>query len=237
MDMNDKIIEKIRNLLELAEDGGNDEESQTALLMAQKLMLKHKISQNDVSQSGKNEIVLRSLSIYKRLFWWEKRLAKVIAENFRVMLYIQSNQLPHISSIVRKIVYMGFQEDVDLAYELFHLAAENMKYHAKQHLQVLKEEKEIITNDIRKAYYTGFIDGLSKKFEEQRHKMQTENAAYALMIQVPNEIKEAFDEAIGGKKMMFKTPTYTQENVSYLKGYEKGNRVSLTRHYLDHDEK
>ena len=27
---NDKILEKIRTLLELAEDGGNDEESQTA---------------------------------------------------------------------------------------------------------------------------------------------------------------------------------------------------------------
>ena len=37
MNPNDKILDKIRNLLELAEDGNQDEESQTALLMAQKL--------------------------------------------------------------------------------------------------------------------------------------------------------------------------------------------------------
>ena len=48
MNPNDKILDKIRNLLELAEDGNQDEDSQIALLMAQKLMLKHKISQHEL---------------------------------------------------------------------------------------------------------------------------------------------------------------------------------------------
>ena len=57
MNPNDKIILKIKNLLSLAEDGGDDEESQTALIMAQKLMLKYKVSNNELSQSGKQESV------------------------------------------------------------------------------------------------------------------------------------------------------------------------------------
>ena len=36
--MTNKIIDKVKNLLELAYDAPNDEEGQTALLMAQKLM-------------------------------------------------------------------------------------------------------------------------------------------------------------------------------------------------------
>ena len=40
----EKIIEKIKNLVKLAQDNPSDEEGQTALLMAQKLMLKHDVS-------------------------------------------------------------------------------------------------------------------------------------------------------------------------------------------------
>ena len=81
MNPNDKILDKIRNLLELAEDGNQDEESQTALLMAQKLMLKHKISQQELdAATSLDAIVTRSLSVYKTLFWWEKILARTIAD-------------------------------------------------------------------------------------------------------------------------------------------------------------
>lgn len=108
MSVNEKILEKIKNLLSLAEDGNNDEESQTALLMAQKLMLKYKISHQELSENDKNEIVIRSLSIYKRVYWWEKVLVQIIADNFRVMFYVQSNRLPHQKSVQRKLVLMGF---------------------------------------------------------------------------------------------------------------------------------
>ncbi|MGX7074914.1 DUF2786 domain-containing protein [Globicatella sanguinis] len=234
---NDKILEKIRNLLELAEDGGNDEESQTALIMAQKLMLKHKISQNELSKSDKQEIVLRSLSVYKRLYWWEKSLAMVIADNFRVMLYVQSNRLPHQASTVRKIVFMGFPEDTDLAYEIFHLAADSMCYHASNHLKAIqKKNKNVALVELRKAYYKGFIDGLEEKFAAQREEMQTENDAYALVIQVPDEVKKAFRNQVGGQKLSYKAPRYTKADAAYSEGYIKGNTVSLNRQYLENHE-
>ena len=174
---NKKILDKIRNLLTLAEDGGDDEESQTALLMAQKLMLKHKISQNELSEKGENEIVLRSLSVYKRLYWWEKSLIRIIAENFRSLFYIQSNRLPHQSTVQRKIVLMGYQEDVDLAYEMFYLAADTMKYYSKLHLESLDEAefKKSSKANLRKSYYQGFMDGLQKKFNLQREAMLQED--------------------------------------------------------------
>lgn len=47
---NEKIIEKIKNLIQLANDNPSDEEGQTALLMAQKLMLKNNIALAQVEQ-------------------------------------------------------------------------------------------------------------------------------------------------------------------------------------------
>lgn len=53
--MSNKIIDKVKNLLELAYDAPDDEEGQTALLMAQKLMVKHNLSLSDVKEAETNQ--------------------------------------------------------------------------------------------------------------------------------------------------------------------------------------
>lgn len=233
MSGNDKILEKIRNLLSLAEDGGNDEESQTALLMAQKLMLKHKISQNELNEGGDQKIVIKSLSVYKRVYWWEKVLVKIIAENFRVMYYMQSNRLPHQTTVQRKLVLMGYPEDVDFAYEMFTLAAEAMKHYASLHLKSM-EEKHLKSSqgNIRKSYYQGFMDGLSHKFKLQRDQMSSENEKFALMIKTPQDVVDKFNAEIQGQ-LAFKQPILNTENEAYSEGYEKGAKVSLSNKYLN----
>lgn len=49
MSNTDDIKEKARNLLELAADAPDDAEGQTAFLLAQKLMAKHKIEEGDIT--------------------------------------------------------------------------------------------------------------------------------------------------------------------------------------------
>lgn len=235
MSVNDKILEKIRNLLELAEDGGNDEESQTALLMAQKLMLKHKISQNELNEGGEQQIGIKSLSVYKRIYWWEKVLVRIIADNFRVMFYMQSNRLPHQTSVQRKLVLMGYPEDVDLAYEMFYLAAEAMKHYASLHMKNSKEDgtsSKTPQNQLRKSYYQGFMDGLSSKFEKQRQQMSSENEKYALIIKTPQDVLDKFNEEIHGQ-VSFKQPDLSKHNQAYAEGYNKGSELSLSNKYLD----
>lgn len=60
--METKIIEKIQNLLELAYDAPNDEEGQTALLMAQKLMVKHNLSLSDLEVQPINRNIGKQLA-------------------------------------------------------------------------------------------------------------------------------------------------------------------------------
>lgn len=231
MSMNEKILEKIKNLLSLAEDGGNDEESQTALLMAQKLMLKYKISQNDLNEGGKQEIIIKSLSVYKRIYWWEKVLVKIIAENFRVMFYIQSNKLPYQKSVQRKLVLMGYPEDVELAYEVFHLAAESMKHYAGIHLKTEENETKLSQGQIRKSYYQGFMDGLKEKFTLQREEMIDENEKYALVIQTPQDVVDKFNEEIEGS-LSFKQPNLIKNTQAYHDGFDKGSKISLNNKYI-----
>lgn len=230
MSQNDKILQKIRNLLSLAEDGGNDEESQTALLMAQKLMLKYKVSQNELSETGDNTIVTKSLSVYKRIYWWEKILVRIIAKNFRVMYYIQSSHFPHQDKIQRKLVYMGYQEDVDLAVELFHLAAKSMKHYAREHVEGSVHNKQSLS-EVRRSYYSGFMDGLESKFKAQREALMKENEKYALVINTPKEVEDKFNQEVTGA-IRFKTKSSKRDITAYQHGYQRGNALELSKGYL-----
>ena len=79
--MESKIIEKVQNLLELAYDTPNDEEGQTALLMAQKLMVKHSLSMSDVTTARKIDKIGETVGTWEyRLPWWQEKLAAILGE-------------------------------------------------------------------------------------------------------------------------------------------------------------
>lgn len=231
MSDNDKILERIRNLLSLAEDA-SDDEGQTALLMAQKLMLKYRVSQDDIdSRTRSPKIVTKSLSVYKRIYWWEKILVGIVAENFRVMFYVQSNKFPHQSSIQRKLVLMGYPEDVELAYEIFHLAEEAMKYYANQYINK-DESGNRSMSQLRKSYYQGFLNGLKDKFDKQRHEFSQENQIYSLVIQTPIDVQKKFNEEIKGS-LAFKHPQIDEMNNAYYRGYDQGSTIELQTRYIE----
>ncbi|MBG9988195.1 DUF2786 domain-containing protein [Aerococcaceae bacterium DSM 111176] len=231
MSENSKILTKIKNLLTLAEDGNNDEESQTALLMAQKLMLKYKISQDELSDTGVQKIIIKSLSVYKRLYWWEKVLVQIIADNFRVLFYIQSNRLPHQNSVRRKLVLMGYPEDVELAYEVFHLAAEAMKFYSTKYIEDTTDSNESPAT-LRKSYYRGFLDGLDEKYKKQREEMIAENEKYAMIIQTPSDVKEKFEQDVNGH-LAFKLDEANVQSDSYLQGFDRGQSISLDTKHIE----
>lgn len=85
---NKKIVKKIKGLLAIARDKKNDEESQSAFLLAQKLMIQYSVEKSEVEDyelsSEMDSIDEESVTIYKKLFWWERALAGIIAKNFKV---------------------------------------------------------------------------------------------------------------------------------------------------------
>ena len=89
----EKMIEKIKGLIAISQDKDDDAEGQSAFLLAQKLMVKYKIERADLeAQEEALRISDFAITPYKKLFWWEKQLACVIADNFRVRCYIRSEK-------------------------------------------------------------------------------------------------------------------------------------------------
>lgn len=123
MERNESIIKKIKGLLAIADDSKNDEESQSAFVLAQKLMMKHDIQQSEVDTSDdKQEITEGQATTYKKLFWWERRLARIISENFKVRYYYNNKILYGESHTKRSIIFFGFKSDVLLSKEMYILA-------------------------------------------------------------------------------------------------------------------
>lgn len=67
----DSILDKIKNLLELAADTPDDAEGQNAILLAQKLMLKHNVDMSQIEElnSKKDETVTTQHYQQTRVFW------------------------------------------------------------------------------------------------------------------------------------------------------------------------
>ena len=69
-----KIIRKVKGLLAIARDQHNDEESQSAFILAQKIMLQYGIDATEVEDdnfiSEADQINEESVTVAKRLYWW-----------------------------------------------------------------------------------------------------------------------------------------------------------------------
>lgn len=114
---NKKIIKKIKGLLAISRDQKNDEESQSAFLLAQKLMLQYSIDKFEVEDyelsSEMDTIDEESVTIFKKLYWWERILASIISENFRVKNYLKNGFSGKQKK--RKIVFYGHGRDLELS--------------------------------------------------------------------------------------------------------------------------
>jgi hypothetical protein len=130
-----KVINKIKKALKIAEGSKNPEEAQTAMLTAQKLLAKHGLSMSDVKMDEvKKEVTHEGIGLGKNL-WYEKGLAAIIGENFRCYSYIS-----HDRRNATRIVFMGLKEDVEIAKEVFGFAVNAVEHHARRYVEDYKRK-------------------------------------------------------------------------------------------------
>lgn len=173
---NEKIIEKIKGLLALADKSRNSEEAEAeaALLKAQELMAKYNIS-IDITEEEKIAYTHETCNS-KWNMGFRKPLAAVIAKNFRCECYLKGNG--------GSVVFFGHSTDARIAREAFEFAYEfalregNRCYN--KNYQMGRETKGVFN-----SYVTGFITGLKQKLEEQSR---------ALMIVTPPDVKDKFED-------------------------------------------
>ena len=210
--MSEKIIKKIKNLMELAQDNPSDEEGQSALLMAQKLMLKHDIHLSQVEVDDEPEKFETGLALGKagkRVAWWEKDMAVLIADNFRCYVIKQRNSYLRTS----EILFFGEKEDSSTAAKVYEAALMYLRYRLKRLPNKSPEFKN--------SYLMGFILSLGERFQKQVEE-------FGLMIIPKKEVLEDLHKEFTNlSKANTKRPDAGFDQEGYDLGKEQGASAKI----------
>lgn len=192
--MNVQILDKIRKVLAKSSNNPSKEEAETALLMAQKMMVENGITMQDLNtEKIAKEVIDIDITEKQKTPFWYKKLAKIIADNFKCYSY---TQMKYQGSSIK---FMGLKQDVETTKEIFYYAVKTITYNYKQYLKNIKNY-EIMTNDnthftgIKNSYILGYLVGLDEKFKEQVNKNQ-----WGLILIKDIDVQNAY------KKMNLKT--------------------------------
>lgn len=230
---NEKIIRKVKGLLAIANDKKDDSEAQSALLMAQQLMVKYKIEKSQIDEFDRENGNEANMGSYvavepKKLKWFEKDLAVIISENFRVKMYYSVGY-----DKTKGIIFYGYEEDCQLAIEVYNLALHALNHYTKEHVELFyiykgryEERTAKLTNTIKNSYMKGFMSGLNESFVVQSEEMVQE---YGLALLTPVEVEESFEEMTKGfsKARSYKRPSDFDAD-SFKQGFEDGKQIDST---------
>lgn len=162
--VDERILKRVRKALNLA-NSKNDEESHTAMLLAQQMMAKYGIEMEDVNahleEAPQKEVMEMYATKATKLQWWQKEVAGVVANNFRCYTFWRTRNGKS------RIVFLGLKEDTKIAREVFAYAQDSIEYFSILYLNEKGVEGISERSKIRNDYISGFISGLRDRFREQ----------------------------------------------------------------------
>lgn len=211
----EKVLNKIKNLLDLASNNPNENEAMAAALKAQELMAKYDIDSSAVnSDNSENELYKARYtnSSKHEMKKWKEVLASIIAKNFCCKVYF-------ITGDGKDVVFYGYKKDAKIAVEVFKFLYETgNKLAVKYYNKCKKEGKQ--TKGIMNTYLIGFCDGIKEVLDKQ---------CTALMIVVPKEVEESFEEMSSGWKSSTTRLKVTNNTEAYKDGKTDGRNTAQAR--------
>ena len=170
----EKILAKIKRLLELSNTSKNDseEEAKAAMLKAQELMAKYEVSIEEVSTEEEQQFAHEECE-HKWDYGYRIPLGVALANNFRCKVYLSG----------KSVVFMGHSIDAKICKETFEFA---YKFIMKKGNQIYNKKYAMghVTKGVFNSYALGFIRGLKEALEVQSR---------ALIIVTPPDVEQEFD--------------------------------------------
>jgi hypothetical protein len=211
-----KIIERIHKLLALSESS-NSHEAELAMLKAQELLVKHKLSLKEVKEFKIVNSAIKE-NITKITFTkakWKANLAQLIADNFSCYLFFKTRQ-------TNTITFFGREEDITVCNIILEYAIDCISSAVKR-LKYQYTREGYSTKGLENDYALGFIVGLAQKFEEQKRA----NQEWGLVLVKDKEVTEAYGQK-KFKRSINTNPKYRGHAEVYKKGKEDGERFSIS---------
>lgn len=220
-DKNERILERVKKMLALAGNNPSQEEAESALLMAQKMLAKYNMTMEDVGSIDDEdfrEVVNESVTDYSKTPWWHKSLSNTIAKNFKC------KAITYKSSGYSSIRFVGFKDDVDVAREVFNYALEIANKKALQYTRKIRERGES-TSGVRNDFLIGFIEGLETKFREQ----VSSDECLALAIVTPKEVTDYVDTKLNLRKARVNTINAGGNRDARNEGFKAGKSFNMIK--------
>ena len=216
--MNDekqKIIEKIKKVMALAENNPSENEAIAAALKAQKMMAEYHIEEKELfNEITEEKIVAMRSELGGRESKWRIMLALALAKNFRCKCF---------GDYDKTIVFYGYRTDAEICHSVYQSM---YKIGEKLANKLKREERENwgTAKGVKNTFCLGFVDGIKSELEKQ---------CTALMIVTPKEVNEGFEVDIVRKKNTRTTKTRLgnmQNNKRlYDEGYQRGKEAIRAR--------
>lgn len=212
--MEEKIMNKIKNLLDLANNNPNENEAIAAALKAQELMAKYNIELDQLDDKVETreitEEVYRNTGKHE-MKKWKYSLAGIIATNFRCKNYFMGRS---------DVVFYGYKEDARIALQVFtYLYETGNKLAVRKYNEYKKAGLD--TKGVMNTYLIGFRDGVKSVLEKQ---------CTALMIVTPKEVNEQYKIRSATFTSMKNTiKTLGQNSKAYAEGKADGRDTAQAR--------
>lgn len=207
-DMN-KIADKIQKLLALSGNNPSEAEAQSALLMAQRLMAKYNIEENDLNPQG--EKIEYSLELVKvKCNPRSKRMCMILADSFAVKAILVDSRIHYFD---RKMNVAAAKSALEFAHKVME---RGMNKACRD--RGLSGTAEAGASLIYNAYADGFLKGLGEAMAAQTK---------ALAVIVPEDVNNAFDKKFPNiRPGRASHMRYSRANMdAYYDGHTDGRRV------------
>ena len=209
----EKVIERIANLLDLANNNTNENEAIAASLKAQELMAKYHIELCDLgTDEQKKEEPIEEFHVntnYGNYSTWKYELCLVIASNFCCKAYKKGNY----------IVFYGHQTDAKIASNTFTFLFKLGNKFADRYYNRCKADGRP-TIGVANAYLKGFVSGIKEVLEKQ---------CTALMIVTPKDVEDGYAEMSQGWKSKSYSVRRRDDATAYADGRFDGRQAVESR--------
>ena len=171
----EKMIEKVKKLLSLANNNPNENEAISSALKAQEIMAKFDIEEYELDDVVECEKIVDKETYVGAGKKWKGRLASIIARNFRCKIYYSAKKT--------SIFFHGHESDTEIASQVFTYLFENGNRLANDYVKLLRK-RDCVTKGVYNSYVLGFTQGIDEKLGKQ---------CTALMITVPQDVEESYN--------------------------------------------
>lgn len=219
--MDENIILKIKKLLALSKSS-NQNEAQNAMLKAQKLLIKYKLSLQEIESYSIEKIKIEDFKTNQKFRGksWKGNLAQVIADNFGCFLYYNTG-----SYKVHRVCFYGKEEDVVIANIMFEYAVKWINLEGNKLVKRMKQDKRRKHFDgIKNDYALGFIAGLKERFKSQIK----ENESWGLVLQKDQVVIDSYNEFSSGFGRISVNEKFNRHYQAYRQGEYDGKKFDIS---------